>query len=93
MGLLGESTPQLWEEAKPAEAAITTSPWNPVSCPVQPCSVTELHSSGKAGILFPQHFQLHVRFSCDLETAVLDTKLEKAIFGQRGTHIHPVQYL
>lgn len=64
-GLLGTSTPQLWEEAKPVEAAITTSPWNPVSCPVQPCSVIELHSSGKAGIPFPQHLQLQLRSSCN----------------------------
>lgn len=69
------------------EAAITTSPWNPVPCPVQPRSVTELHSSGKAGILLPQHFQLHVLLQL-LETTVLAIKWEEVITGLRGTRTH-----
>lgn len=82
--LLGKSTPQLWEEAKPMETAITTSPWNPVSRPVQPCSVIEQHSSGKAGILFPQHFKPHVVTLGDCTNA----KSGVVVYSLRATCIH-----
>lgn len=83
--LLGKSTAQLWEEAKPIETAITTtSPWNPVSRPVQPCSAIEQHSSGKAGILFPQHLkpQVVTLGNCTNATS------EGVIYGLRATCIH-----